>query len=104
MKRSRLRLRLEAIRTAFPGRHAGASLKPRDGRVPVLGIDRAFPGRHAGASLKRPHALGAGRDGASFPRQTRRGLIEALARAGAHSYIPNPFPRQTRRGLIEASM
>ena len=85
----------------FPGRHAGASLKQRlPHRVRRAG-ERHFPGRHAGASLKLETGgrLAEGAD--RFPRQTRRGLIEA-GRGRAGCELDAAFPRQTRRGLIEA--
>ena len=40
---------------------------------------RPFPGRIAGASLKRVDAVEVVPDRADFPRQNRRGLIEAKA-------------------------
>ena len=37
-----------------------------------------------------------------FPRQNRRGLIEAGAPAASSASMRGFFPRQNRRGLIEA--
>ena len=71
---------------------------------------RDFPGRFAGASLKLICVVGFASVASPFPRQIRRGLIEA----SSHSSDPGSavvvrrlssserFPRQIRRGLIEA--
>ena len=119
--------RVPDLERTFPGRIAGASLKQL---LPVLGVGPPlppFPGRIAGASLKRGDLRSGRSVQTSFPRQNRRGLIEASSpattapcssstfpgrTAGASLKLLCPpriavferlFPRQNRRGLIEAA-
>ena len=62
----------------FPGRFAGASLKHGQASSISAAVASDFPGRFAGASLKQEQTHGAIADpGLVFPRQIRRGLVEA---------------------------
>ena len=109
LKPNQLRFRSSSALRHFPGRFAGASLKPSSGDTDMTDYND-FPGRFAGASLKRSGSADSleARTASppitkapSFPRQIRRGLIEAclpMYRKGWSAI----FPRQIRRGLIEA--
>ena len=81
----------QAHHRPFPGRHAGASLKLGPHRA-VRRVPGAFPGRHAGASLKRAPGTHCRRPRRGFPRQTRRGLIEAPRLAGGLPDLRAAFP------------
>ncbi len=63
---------------------------------------RPFPGKFAGASLKPPRrTMISRRASARIPRQICRGLIEARKTSNAHR-TSESIPRQICRGLIEA--
>ena len=66
MKRGPHELLLLREDRRFPGRHAGASLKPLRG-VDGEPVPACFPGRHAGASLKRRDHLEGVAPGLRFP-------------------------------------
>ena len=65
------------LHEAFPGKFAGASLKLFLIGEEMRPAKAAFPGKFAGASLKRGLAVRVRPRPGIFPRQIRRGLIEA---------------------------
>ena len=90
------------MHVSFPGRIAGASLKHRGGGGLPHRARQPFPGRIAGASLKRGHlSAGRHRPARAFPGRIAGASLKL--RLGARpGRTRQAFPRQNRRGLIEA--
>ena len=81
----------EVYPARFPGKLAGASLKPTALDANSL-ASTGFPGKLAGASLKQRRCRREPVGGRLFPRQTCRGLIEAVAGRPPMSDVGNVSP------------